>query len=256
MSNGICATVIVMVDSGKKHESKRGKQPTEAADSSTTAVSRVKNEVLEGLSMGRYVPGQRLIAAELAAKLGTSQIPVREALHILSGYGVVELVPRRGARISAMSATEFLDFLEVWVPMCRLNFICTCERLADSDKRADYAAETEYLHHIIRDLEIAAQKRISIDFFHSYIKLYDTCAAINKNKYFLNIRNVLPVELYYRHVADILPGPLWEKYHRNIRDVIESILTGDSEAFVKIWDAHAIMVREYLEMAINERAWQ
>ena len=40
---------------------------------------------------GRYQPGERLVAADLAAQFDVSRAPVREALAILVGEGVVEI---------------------------------------------------------------------------------------------------------------------------------------------------------------------
>ncbi len=219
----------------------------------STAVERVRDEVLAGLSEGRYVPGQRLIAAELAAKLGTSQIPVREALHILSGCGVVDLIPRKGARICELSAREFLNFLDVWGPICRLNYSTAADRLADPDAKRRWRQELDTIDTILDDLHAAANDRIAIDFFRSYMRLYHVCAAINDNPYFLKIRTVLPVELYYRHVADILPGPLWDEYHANIGNVIESIAAGDRAAFLHTWESHMTLITDYLRRAFEKR---
>lgn len=222
-------------------------------ESSSTAVERVRTAILDGLSHGHYVPGQRLIAAELAAKLGTSQIPVREALHNLSGSGVVELIPRRGARICALSTKEFLDFLEIWVPICRLSYSSAAERLAKKDIRKAQSEEIERLNKILVDLDVAAENRFSIGFFRAYMDLYDICAVINDNHYFGSIRTVLPVELYYRHVADILPGPLWDVYHSNVSQIVHNIIAGDRAAFIKIWDEHVELITDYVKTAFKNQ---
>ncbi|MGE4411837.1 MAG: GntR family transcriptional regulator [Sphingobium sp.] len=52
---------------------------------------------------GTLSPGQRLVESELAEQLGVSRIPVREALRVLAGDGVVELVPNSSARVRRMS---------------------------------------------------------------------------------------------------------------------------------------------------------
>ncbi|MEO0999186.1 MAG: GntR family transcriptional regulator, partial [Pseudomonadota bacterium] len=67
---------------------------------------------------GRYAPGQRLIAADLAEEFDVSRAPVREALHVLSGEGVIDLVPNRGAMIRKASAKEIRDLLEFTEAIC------------------------------------------------------------------------------------------------------------------------------------------
>jgi DNA-binding GntR family transcriptional regulator len=48
-------------------------------------------------------PGERIKEAKLAQELGVSRGPVREALHILESKRLVEILPRRGARVTQMS---------------------------------------------------------------------------------------------------------------------------------------------------------
>jgi DNA-binding GntR family transcriptional regulator len=49
-------------------------------------------------------PGQRIVEARLAEELGVSRSPIREALRMLADNGLVELLPRRGARVTEMTA--------------------------------------------------------------------------------------------------------------------------------------------------------
>jgi DNA-binding GntR family transcriptional regulator len=48
-------------------------------------------------------PGQRIVEARLAEELGVSRSPIREALRMLADNGLVELLPRRGARVTDMT---------------------------------------------------------------------------------------------------------------------------------------------------------
>ena len=62
---------------------------------------------LRGLILrGRYATGARLGEVELAATLGVSRTPVREALRLLAAEGLVELTPNKGARVAAWTAAE------------------------------------------------------------------------------------------------------------------------------------------------------
>lgn len=55
---------------------------------------------------GQYAAGARLGEVELAATLGVSRTPVREALRLLASEGLVEITPNKGARVMTWSAAE------------------------------------------------------------------------------------------------------------------------------------------------------
>ena len=67
---------------------------------SSSSVERVLDEFLDKVRSGRYVPGQRLVAGDVARDLGCSRAPVREALHMLAGEGVLEMTLTK-ARVCA-----------------------------------------------------------------------------------------------------------------------------------------------------------
>jgi DNA-binding GntR family transcriptional regulator len=52
-------------------------------------------------------PGEWLRQVELAERLKVSRTPVREAFHLLSQDGLVELIPNYGARVASLSFEEF-----------------------------------------------------------------------------------------------------------------------------------------------------
>jgi len=58
---------------------------------------------------GRLSPGDRLRIEDLAAALGVSPMPVREALHHLTADGSVTLDPYRGFSVADLSAAEAED---------------------------------------------------------------------------------------------------------------------------------------------------
>jgi DNA-binding GntR family transcriptional regulator len=59
-----------------------------------------------GLLAGAYPPGAWLRQDELAAELGVSKIPVREALHRLAAASLVRFEPNRGALVQPLSAAD------------------------------------------------------------------------------------------------------------------------------------------------------
>lgn len=63
----------------------------------------------QGIQSGRYPPGMRLKEVELAADLGMSRTPVREAIRRLERDGVVEVIPNRGAAVRGWTLEDVED---------------------------------------------------------------------------------------------------------------------------------------------------
>ena len=71
-----------------------------------STVDRVEQRVREGLLRGDYPPGSWLRQDDLAAELGVSKIPVREALQRLAAASLVTFEPNRGAMVRPLAATD------------------------------------------------------------------------------------------------------------------------------------------------------
>lgn len=79
----------------------------------TAADGRVVSEVRDAILAGRLGAGERLNQAELAAALGVSRIPVRDALQRLAGEGLVEIRGRGGTFVSALSVSDLGELYEL-----------------------------------------------------------------------------------------------------------------------------------------------
>ncbi|MEV7287905.1 GntR family transcriptional regulator [Streptomyces sp. NPDC093252] len=69
----------------------------------------------------RLSPGEHIVADTLAAALGVSRLPVREALRNLAGRGLVELQPHRGAFIPRLGVEQLDEIVEVFEARARLE---------------------------------------------------------------------------------------------------------------------------------------
>ncbi|WET81240.1 GntR family transcriptional regulator [Amycolatopsis sp. QT-25] len=64
----------------------------------------VLEEIRRGILSRELQPGQPLVEAELAARLGVSKTPVREALKVLANTGLVLFSPYKGASVCVVDA--------------------------------------------------------------------------------------------------------------------------------------------------------
>jgi DNA-binding GntR family transcriptional regulator len=86
-------------------------------------VERLKRRI----ESGAVKPGERLNEATLAESMGTSRGPIREAVRVLAGMGLVTPVPNRGVFVRKVSVAEMMEIYE----MRALIFGFAVERAAE-----------------------------------------------------------------------------------------------------------------------------
>jgi len=79
----------------------------------TSLRDQVLRAIRSGLVTGQIVPGVVYSAAALAAQLGVSNSPVREAMLALVDEGLMEVVPNRGYRPVTLSAADTAEIIQL-----------------------------------------------------------------------------------------------------------------------------------------------
>lgn len=111
----------------------------------------VRDELRDAIHAGRLAPGERLVEHRLAAELGVSHIPVREALSRLADEGLVEHLPRRGSRVAGLSAEDLRE-------ICSLRTLLEQEVAARASSRLTSRDEA-LLRRLATSMCRAAQRR-------------------------------------------------------------------------------------------------
>lgn len=104
---------------------------------SNTSVAQLAYVALRNaiLQMDAYDPAAdlRLDEKRLAADLGVSRTPVREALARLAHEGLVEILPRRGVRVVRKSKEEIVETLVAWAALESMAAALMCEKATDEE---------------------------------------------------------------------------------------------------------------------------
>ncbi|MBE0549252.1 MAG: GntR family transcriptional regulator [Rubrivivax sp.] len=85
----------------------------DAAGPTLTVSEQVAAKVADRIIGGKLAPGTRIGEQELADEFAISRGPVREAIRILEREGLVMVLPRRGAVVTSLSATELRELFEI-----------------------------------------------------------------------------------------------------------------------------------------------
>jgi len=83
-------------------------EPAPGASKADLVHRRIKEEI----ELGELAPGTPLSELWLVQRTGASRTPVREALRRLAAEGLVDLVPRQGARVSRVSLQSVRDLFD------------------------------------------------------------------------------------------------------------------------------------------------
>ncbi len=94
-----------------------------------TVAAKIRREILDG----QLAPGARIRQEELAARLGSSRIPVREALRVLESEGLVMLVPNSGAWIARLDLKECVEIYKIRERIEPLALRESMENLTEAD---------------------------------------------------------------------------------------------------------------------------
>ncbi|MEI6404925.1 MAG: GntR family transcriptional regulator [Actinomycetes bacterium] len=78
-----------------------------------TAQENVLRAVRQLIAQGHLEPGQQVVQDSLAAQLGVSRVPLREALKVLEGEGQVVYFPHRGYFVADLSIDDLTEVYRI-----------------------------------------------------------------------------------------------------------------------------------------------
>lgn len=108
-----------------------------------SVLERLRQEIVEGV----WKPGGRLQERILCERFGISRSPLRETFQVLASEGLVELLPNRGAVVTAPSLKDALDHFVLERSLETLAIGLACEHATPAE-----LARIETLHKAHRKL--------------------------------------------------------------------------------------------------------
>lgn len=107
----------------------------QAANGPRTLAEKAFEALHDAIVTGALAPGERLRITDLAATLGVSHLPVREAIRRLESTGLVEHVPHRGGRVTDLSLDDLREIYEARL-MLEPEIVARAARLFTSEDEA------------------------------------------------------------------------------------------------------------------------
>jgi DNA-binding GntR family transcriptional regulator len=187
-----------------------------------TLAEQIAERMADSIVAGRYSPGTWISEQEVADVFGVSRGPIREALRILEKEGFVQILPRRGTKVTALSRREVKDIFTI-----RATLMALAARLTAEDLTSD--VETE-LKSCASKLEQLAQGNDDYEFLRVAYRASMFLAESSRNSrlhaLFLSMaRQTLP--LTRMALATKANRKMWAK---NFRGIVKGVLASDANA--------------------------
>ncbi len=202
--------------------------------------SLVCEELRRLVITGEFAPGTRMVEDRLAARLGVSRNPVREALQALAGEGFVEILPRRGAIVAQLSPEQAEDLFDVRTALEPL-----AARLAAKRRDDDGIAR---LHEILR-LARRATDAQELDLLASYnTDFHSLVVELSGNDYLglLVAPMARRVQWVFRTSAATRASHSWTEHE----ELLRAIVAGDEEYAEAMARAHVAAARASYRKAV------
>ncbi len=202
------------------HSTRRGKPVPVDTTGDSSPVDLTVSRIKEGIRSGRYAPGQRLIESDLATEYGLKRGPVRDALRILAGDGVVELVPQKGARVRRLSKSDFVELAPILGGMLRIAVSLAVHKLQAPHFRAQLETTMEGMRQ-------AAQMRDYQQFQYVSGNYAQTLRDAANNSYLTYLDEKLYAELFRRQLTSALTIVDWASYMDHFERLHTALLAGN-----------------------------
>lgn len=137
-----------------------------------TLVDQVVDSIVEATATGIFLPGDRIVEAEVARSLNVSRVPVREALRMLESQGIVVNERYRGMRLMDVNIDRLEKILKVRLVLENLAGREIMELLKHDAKLLDpLEALLEKMHELAADGNAFGVASLDTEFHHCFCEL-------------------------------------------------------------------------------------
>jgi DNA-binding GntR family transcriptional regulator len=203
--------------------------------------ARLRDLIVEN----RIQPGERVPELEIAARLGVSRTPIREALKVLAAEGLVEMQPLRGAIVRGFSAKDAQDMLRV---------IALLEEFAGREAcgapAADIAA-VQALHERMREHH---RRRERQPYFALNQQIHQAIVALARNETLSAMHAQLGQRMRrIRYVGNSEPAN-WDAAMAEHEAMMQALAARDADAMAAAMRAHLLNTWPRIERAAQPGA--
>lgn len=180
----------------------------------------VADEIHGLITSGELKPGERLVEDRLAARLGVSRNPVREAIRLLESTGLVEVLPRRGAYVTSVDVDDIIQVLHLRAVLEGYAAACAAERRTPDDVKA--------IRHWIKEGRAATRAGDIVRSAECHRSFHLEIERVAGNRYLVEVSEPLRnrTELVFSLLIEQRGRITWSEHD----EIVTAIDAGDPEA--------------------------
>ena len=190
-------------------------------------------------------PGERVPELEIAARLGVSRTPIREALKVLAAEGLVEMQPLRGAIVRAFSAKDAQDMLRV---------IALLEEFAAREACSAPQARIDAVLALHAQMRVHFRRRERQPYFALNQRFHETVVALAGNEALSTTHATLAQRMRrIRYVGNSVPDN-WGAAMAEHEAMAQALAARDADAMAQAMREHLMNTWPRIEQAAQRAA--
>lgn len=210
----------------------------------TTLASTVIEELKRRIEEGELKPGERINEATLATRMGTSRGPIREAIRVLAGMGLVTPVANRGVFVREISVPEMIEIYDLRA----LVFGYACERATEFMT----AARLKTLQSLMTQMESAAKAGKGALYYEVNLRFHKTVLEFSNNRRAAETYESCVKELHlFRRPAFNYAAKI-TRSNQEHRAILEAMAAGKGAEARKRGEAHVLSGRQRLLESLQD----
>lgn len=190
----------------------------------------VFNTLREAILKGELKPGERLMELQLAAKLGVSRTPIREAIRMLEQEGLAVTIPRKGAEVAKMTEKDMQDVLQIREALDELAANIACEQIT----KEQLEELIDAMHEFEESTQTGSIRRIAeVD-----VKFHDIIYQSTGNPKLVSMLNNLREQMYRYRVEYLKDAKNYPTLLKEHQEMVEGLRTKNKEKVTKVMQQH------------------
>ncbi len=202
-----------------------------AAKGRATLVARAHGEIKRRILRDTLQANQQVLEQDLAADLGMSRTPVREALIRLEQEGLVEILPRHGLRVLPISPQDMAEIYEVLTALEARAAERLAERKPTPNRVAPLIRALERMEAALEAGNLKAWARAD-DRFHRHL------VTLAGNRRLAEMALTVFDQAQRARMATLHLRPWPRQSNRDHRALLRAILRGDARKAHEIHTRH------------------